>query len=342
MGRVWVFDTNTLGWSHIDPSSEVHIPPGRYLHGCVTSEHPLPQKNPSENASYTAQITSGIAKIPSLVSKGSSPQGPHGSLIICGGLASPEEALADTYTFNILSRAWSPLPSCPAPASSTPPSPPSFALASNRLYLLTHAADLSSATHTLPLSRSTTSDDARGTTELGLTAAAESWTSTPFPTNPLTPGPRPRKGGGLANVTTGNGREYLLYFMGEKASSPATNLEKEADKSAKEEDEVVYLSDVWSYQVPATAMTAAGIKDKTREAMGIATGEGSWAEVKVVAATVEKEGVEEGKAHPGPRGWFAADHVGRGVDGGGVVLWGGRDGRGVEGDGWVVGVGPVR
>ena len=51
------------------------------------------------------------------------------------------------------------------------------------------------------------------------------------------------------------------------------------------------------------------------------------------AATVEspeKEG--EGKAHPGPRGWFAFCGVkgqGKGASGGSVVLWGG-------GAGWVV------
>lgn len=38
--RVWVFDTNRLGWSYVDPASDAEIPPARYLHGGAASEHP--------------------------------------------------------------------------------------------------------------------------------------------------------------------------------------------------------------------------------------------------------------------------------------------------------------
>jgi len=354
MGRVWVFDTNTLGWSHVDPASEAHIPPGRYLHGCATSEHPLPQKNPSENTSYTSQITSGIAKLPSLVAgKGGNIQEPHGSLIICGGLTSPREALNDTYIFNVLTRTWSPLPLFPTSTETgESPCPPSFALANNRLYLLTHSSDLSSTIHTLPLTRSTT-PDARGSTELGLSTSATEWSKVTFPTNPLTPGPRPRKGAGLANITTGNGREYLIYFMGEKTGGTVNKGEEKAEELARGAGEPVYLADFWSYQIPASSpVSAAGIKDKTRNVLGYSSGEGSWAEVGVVARTEEEQlspagggdgrGGDtsvQGKAHPGPRGWFAWDGIPRSVQGNGIVVWGGRNGAkvpGQEADPWVV------
>ena len=327
MGRVWVFDTNTLGWSYIDPSNDASIPPGRFLHGAATSENPLPQKNASEKASYGEQITSTISKIPSLIGKGSTPQEPHGSLIVSGGFTSPTDVLNDVYLFNIITRTWTALPETP----STSLSPPSLALTHNRLYLISSSSDLGSEIHYLPFTPSTYTD-ARGTGETGLTTTQDKWTTLSFPTNPLTPGPRPRKGAGLIPVTTGNGREYLLYIFGERAS---TSGDRSAPKPESTQEETVFWSDMGSYQVPGVNMTAAGIKDATRSAMGIDTGEGSWAEVKI--ATVTEEAETEGKSHPGPRGWFGSCAVGRDVEGGGVVVWGGINGKGeTEGDGWIV------
>ena len=326
MGRVWVFDTNTLAWTYIDPASDASIPPGRYLHGGAGSEHPLPNKNASEKASYGEQIQSAIGNIPKLVGKGSTPQERHGTLVINSGFASQAQLLNDTWTFNIITRTWSPLP--PSPSAS--PSPPSLALTHNRLYLISSSSELGSEIHYLPFTKETY-NDSRGEGEVGLTTAKDEWTTLPFPTNPLTPGPRPRKGAGLILVTTGNGREYLLYFFGERASPPTSEIQSSSD-------DPIFWSDVWSYQVPAQSMTAAGIKDATRSAMRIDTGEGSWAEVKIVTVV---EGDTEGKSHPGPRGWFASSPVGRDIEGGSVVLWGGINGkREVEGDGWIVNVTP--
>ena len=323
MGRVWVFDTNTLGWSYIDPASDASIPPSRYLHSSGASEHPLPNKNASEGAGYSQQLQSAIGKLPGLIGKGSAPQEPHGTLVISSGCDSKSEVLNDIWTFNIISQCWSPLPSSP----STSPYPPSLALTHNRVYLISSSSDLGSEIHYLPFTKETYSDS-RGEGEIGLTTAKNEWTTLSFPTNPLTPGPRPRKGAGLTPVTTGNGREYLLYYFGERGSG----------ESQSSSDDRAFWSDVWSYQVPAQNMTAAGIKDATRSAMGIDTGEGSWAEVNVIPVV---EGDTEGKSHPGPRGWFSSSPVGRDIDGGGVVLWGGVNGKGeVEGDGWIVNVTP--
>ncbi|KAL8875138.1 MAG: hypothetical protein Q9198_006461 [Flavoplaca austrocitrina] len=81
----------------------------------------------------------------------------------------------------------------------------------------------------------------------------------------------------------------------------------------------------------------AGVKDKTRSMMGISTGEGTWAEVKVVPNEDGSGGLEtEGKSHPGPRGWFASCVLGKDFDGSGVVLWGGINAKGeTEGEGWM-------
>ena len=326
MGRVWVFDTNTLAWTYVDPTSDASTPPGRFLHGAATSENPLPNKKASENAGYGEQIQSAIGNLPNLIGKGSLPSEPYGTLVINGGFTSSTQLHNDTWIFNIITRTWSSLP----PSPSTSPYPPSLALTHNRLYLISSSSELGSELHYLPFTKETYSDS-RGEGEVGLTTAKDEWTTLSFPTNPLTPGPRPRKGAGLVPVTTGNGREYLLYFFGERASPTTSDNQPSSD-------DPVFWSDVWSYQVPAQSLTAAGIKDATRSVMGINTGEGSWAEVKIVTVV---EGEIEGKSHPGPRGWFASSPVGRDIDGGGVILWGGINGkREVEGDGWIVNVTP--
>ena len=328
-GRIWVFDTSTLHWSYLDPLSESY-PSARYRHSCVSSELPFSSTNASPTTTYTEQIKSAASKLPSLLSKPTTSTEPHGTLIICGGHSSASELL-DVYTFTIPSQSWSTLPSPPSSSGS----PPSLALASNTLYLIsnsTSSADLGSEIHSLPLIRSTYKD-ARGENDLALTAKQDKWTTTTFPTNPLAPGPRPRKGAGLIPVTTGNGREYLLYFLGEKAAS---SILTETNTS---EDRLFY-SDTFSYQLALPAMSAAGIKDATRSTLGIATGAGTWAEVKIVT-NEEGKGVleKEGKSHPGPRGWFGYAGLGKDVDGAGVVIWGGMNAKGeVEGEGWVVSV----
>ncbi len=84
-------------------------------------------------------------------------------------------------------------------------------------------------------------------------------------------------------------------------------------------------------------MTAASLKDATRQLFGANTGEGEWAEAKVVA-TEEIE--EKGKktSLPGERGGFASAAA-EDLDGGSVVLWGGINGEGERmGDGWMISI----
>ncbi|KAL9577372.1 MAG: hypothetical protein Q9203_007490 [Teloschistes exilis] len=325
-GKVWVFDTESLSWSTLEPSSKNPLPLPRYQHSCVASEHPLPNNNVSDTASYAEQIKSTVSKIPAMIGKASPPREPHGSIIISSGLSSPSsDPMTDVWTFTVATKTWSPLPSIPSA-----PFHPSIAFANNILYTLSGSSDLGSEIHYLQLHASTYKD-ARGTADLDLKPKTPEWSSLPFPTNPLAPGPRPRNGGGLLPVTTGNGRLYLLYFLGEKAAT-------KADDEKKEEAE--YWSGAWTYQVPAVDIMPAGIKDKTRSLMGISTGEGTWSEVKVVPNEEGSGGYEtEGKSHPGPRGWFGSDALGKDFDGGGVVLWGGINAKGeTEGEGWVVSV----
>ncbi|KAG6994180.1 hypothetical protein G7Y79_00046g082310 [Physcia stellaris] len=364
-GRLWIFDTETLHWSFIDPASGTPYPVGRFQHGCVSSEHPLPSNSPDTPAStYKESIQNTLAKVPSLLGKSMTPKEPHGTIILCSGLSSSSsnEALKDAWSFNVLTSTWTELPSLPS--SITFSSAPSIALTHNRLYTITSSSDVGSEMLYLPLPKTVFYDSKASGAEADPNANLQpmfggqekseaekkgDWTTLPFPSNPLAPGPRPRKGAGLVPVTTGNGREYLLYFLGERLASSSSPSKETSEGPASEEP--LYWSDVWSYQTPAQAATASGIKDATRSSLGIATGEGTWAEVTIVADVEEvvESGQDEapekkeagkmetgqggGKSHPGPRGWFGA----AGIDGNGVVLWGGKNAKGeVEGEGWIV------
>ena len=358
-GRVWVFNTTSMRWSYLDPGPGTSYPKGRYQHGGAASEHPLPPDNPgSPAATYGESIAKTLQKVPSLIGKTTVETKPHGTLIVCSGLASLDstEVLTDIWTFDIALRKWTSLPSLPSSADMS--APPSIALTHNRLYAISSStSNVGSELLYLPLPKSSFYDHVTSAAEADPNSTANlqpmfggpeksaqekkgQWTTLPFPTNPLAPGPRPRKGAGLVPITTGNGREYLLYFLGqrlpqssENLTSPTKDTESATDTEAGKE-EPLYWSDIWSYQTPAQSATASGIKDATRSSLGIATGEGTWCEVKVVADVEETKGEEhEGKSHPGPRGWFAS----AGLDGDGVVMWGGRNGKGeTEGDGWSV------
>lgn len=328
-GRVWVFDVTTLRWSYLDPNGAAYPQP-RFSHGGVASQQPLPPGSDGKLQAIGSQIQESISKtLPSLISKPSPPAELHGTLFISSGLSSnASEPLDDIWAFAVASNAWSQLPSAPSKLSY----PPSLATATDHLYLITGSAEVASEIHQLPIPKyllHSTSTDVEDVSDPPL-----SWLTIPFPTNPLTPGPRPRQGAGLLPITTGNGRFYLIYLFGEKASSPV----KKSTKNEEGGGELrTFWSDIFSYQPPASTASPASIKDSTRSTIGVKTGEGTWAEVQVIANEEGSSKVSEGegKSHPGPRGWLASDVV----DGGNIILWGGINGKGeVEGDGWFVNV----
>ncbi|KAK8068947.1 hypothetical protein PG994_005563 [Apiospora phragmitis] len=158
-----------------------------------------------------------------------------------------------------------------------------------------------------------------------------------FPTNPLAPGPRPRENGGLLHVSTGYGRNYLLYFFGERSTSgpPASSGDEEETNSKPTQ-----WSDMWTLQLPSSdvahksttiseAVKPAKIKDAIRAAFGASA---STREVQVQPPG-DVAG-HSGKLHPGPRGFFGYDVTEKKDS---IVVWGGMDAKGeMEGDGWII------
>ncbi|KAF6843877.1 kelch domain-containing protein [Colletotrichum musicola] len=220
-------------------------------------------------------------------------------LVLHGGrTAKDQQASTETWLYNFDTLAWTELPASPAP-------PTAAAFVDNILYTIGTDSAMSGAIHYLDLKSNATEREKPN---------ALGWKTVNFPTNPLTPGPRPREGGALLPVDTGVGRHYLIYMFGKD------------DKSGGED----FYTDIWALQLPSHGFTAAAVKDAIRDKLPrVESGEFSWAEVELVPTEEVKT---EGKAHPGPRGFFGAGAS----DGKSLVFWGGVSAKGKEGDGWLL------
>jgi len=249
------------------------------------------------------------AKFPSLCDHAAVVRG--NNLIIHGGrVSSNADATTDTWSFDMSSRTWIELPPMTRAIYSNgmrASTPPNLAMVDDKLYVISGSADLNCQIYTLDLKED----------------AVREWRSFDF----KKPGPRPRKGAGLMPLSTGMGRTYLLFMLGEKDELPNTG--EGAAKSEEKEPE--YWSGLWSLQLPLTGATPANVKDVARDKLGLDSQESKWAEVEILVE--EETGAMEGKSHPGPRAYFAS----AGVSGTKVALWGGLNPRNeAQGDGWLV------
>lgn len=255
--------------------------------------------------------------------------GDANNIVLYGGVDAAGNELKDVWHCNCLTRMWTQLPEAPV-------SSPNAALVDGVLYIVSETDNVGGDIYYLQIATRNPDDEI-------------SWDSTPFPANPLTPGPSARKTAGLVPVTTGYGRQYLVYLFGALTSNgsqaqPSESAEFPDSSNAPKASAPEYCSDVWTYQLPSSdpevkatsnfteALKPAKIKDKIREALGIDDGKHSWCEVEVLPPAELPE--SEGKVHPGPRASFAS---GATPDGHSVVIWGGVNPKGeMESDGWVI------
>ncbi|CAD0039853.1 unnamed protein product [Aureobasidium pullulans] len=231
--------------------------------------------------------------------------------------------LNDTWFFDMIAHTWTQLPDSPEHSESV-------AFADGTLYMITNSpAEGITHVYRLEIGDSVPAPgSAHGLQWQRITNSTEV---------PSSAGPGARTGGSLIPVTTGYGRLYLVYFFGSRevhvdAESPGKSVESsEAPRP--------FESDLWTYQLPSkstkptswTDFKPAAIKDTIRDKLGYKSGGYEWAEIEVQAT--EQSG-HEGKVHPGPRGFFAADVA---SDGRSVVMWGGDNARGEkEADGWLI------
>lgn len=246
------------------------------------------------------------------------------SIILYGGVDSSGDYASDLWKFNVASRIWTQLPTAPVSTSNA-------TLTKGQLWLISGSDPISGKLHHLSIS----THGEEGST----------WESFSFPTNPLAPGPRARNNGALLPLTTGWGRNYLIYLLGAKYHSEKDSTTTNPEDVTQEKD-VTQFSDAWAIQIPSSdlepkpalslkeAIKPAKIKDAIRHALGAETGHLQWAEAIVQPLSDKELNETDGKLHPGPRAFFGADVTEHGDE---IVFWGGIDARGERaGDGWIV------
>ncbi|KAF1834910.1 hypothetical protein BDW02DRAFT_568601 [Decorospora gaudefroyi] len=243
-------------------------------------------------------------------------------VLLFGGIDGSGDNASDLWQFDVAARYWTQLPTAPVATFNA-------ALANGQLWLISGSDPMSSQLHHLSISSS--SEDRK-------------WESFTFPTNPLAPGPRARHDGALIPISTGWGRNYLIYLLGARNDSPSNSSTTKLE-DPNHADEVTQFSDTWALQIPSSdleakpsiplknAINPAKIKDAIRSALGADTGHLSWAEAVVQVPSDRQLEEEDGKLHPGPRAFFGADVMDKCHS---VVFWGGVDAKGERiGDGWV-------
>ena len=299
-GTVHVFSTLSKKWTTLTPQKGPATSgiPGPRIHASITSTiHPAPQEELRTSTEF------------------------HGTLILHGGYSGDGKPLRDTWAFDVSSRIWSRWPELPRPS-------PDSAAGDGRVYCtesrLWRVGDSSGQMAYLEISRDIV-DDFSGKSEIGITPKTGKWevltsgattsNSTEKNKGPTAKAddlsvPQSRKGAGFLPVTSGAGREYLLYFLGENASS----------------------SDIWTFQIASDKLSPANVKDRIRSAVGANTGEHAWARCDVVQASKTEGELER----PAALAEFAAD-VWSDFGGGAVIIWGGKgDGGMVKNEGWVI------
>lgn len=298
-GRVWVYDTMSKHWSFLDPVKGSMFPAPRSYHAAAATEYPLAAPN------MKAEVQLGPTEPDA-----------HGTIFIHGGCPGSGRE-ADVWAFDVASATWRQFPPAPGP----PRGGASLCFTRNRLYRyggFDGKVELGGKIDYLDIIVST-HDDHSGTGEVAVTPMNDKWETIDVPEDDKAPGSR--SVAGLQAVTTGQGRNYLILFLGEAKPS-----------SAGHEAAGEYWDDVWSFQIRPDGMTAASFKDAARQMVGAKTRESTWAPVEVPQSSTS-EGVADS---PGARGWFASA---AGGDFGAekIVLWGGvKEDNSRAGDGWVL------
>ncbi|ORY17767.1 hypothetical protein BCR34DRAFT_7213 [Clohesyomyces aquaticus] len=319
-GRIWVYSTVSNTWTFLDPAEGSLLPSHRTGHAAASSELPGPkgvmfkEKAPQQPAD------------PSKVVPEPADEDTWGTIFIVGGRnVATRELLNDAVAFDIRTRTWSNIPT----PLGQPREGASLALQGDRLYRFggkgveTYASGGMECIDVSPVWKHA---------EGGTTPLTSGWSwgelshikGAGAGADAETQAPPARSEAGLVDVTTGQGRQYLLAIGGQ-GEGYARDL---------------FFDDIWAFQILSEKQTAASIKDATRREIRKDTHEAQWSEV--VYRHVDDRGDEEKevpgqpKKGVGVRGHFAVAK-GTEVDGASVVVWGGVDASGrVLGDGWLV------
>lgn len=298
-GAVWEYDTKFNQWSRLTPVKGSPYPQARSYHSSASTAHPLPSSEDHTEAAH-----------------GDIDPERHGTVFIHAGCTASGR-LSDLWGFDVAARTWAQFPDAPGEARGGT----SLAFTQDRLYRyggFDGKMELGGQIDYIQFT-TTTFHDQGGRGELAVVSATGKWET--IKSSPDSPIPGNRSVAGLQAVTTGQGRNYLVLFLGERAPS-----------SSGHEGAGRFWDDVWSFQLRPQGMTAASFKDATRELVGAKTGENSWAPVDIPESSMTG-GTQDA---PGQLGWFASAQ-GHDLDPGSIVLWGGvKSDNSRAQDGWIL------
>ncbi|KUI61052.1 Leucine-zipper-like transcriptional regulator 1 [Cytospora mali] len=346
-GRVWVFDTKTHLWSYLDPllpaaeplspafaDKRHHYPAARSYHSAAGVDQPrdFETRRKVETWAEWAQGDSNVRGTPQRPIVGNVASNSrdedddgYGTFIIHSGCFAEGGRANDTWAFDIRSRldcldlvvddfseatgerdvvlsargGWKSIFPDQLPGSP--------------------AAPLVAAAEGAPPVAEATTGEEDAAVPLKAEAAEPNW-------------PGNRSVAGMQTVTMGGpgGREYLVLLLGERDPSEAGH-----EAAGK------FWDDIWAYELPRPTMASSALGAVFgRARSGSRTldrpAEGKWFRVETEAYDDDDEAAAEG---PGPRGWFAAGHMGE-LEERGVLIWGGVDGTNKRlGDGWILRLG---
>lgn len=317
-GRVWVFDTKSRRWSFHDPAADAPYPQPRHSHAAVASDEPGPAKSPEGTVDVLEQDEDPSRTVPEPVDEDT-----WGTFFIHGGKVvkeGGEETLNDVWAFDIATRTWFTLP--PAPTIETMSSGAVLAVSQGHLVRVCEAkteGEMQLRVDNLDVSelfKVHQRGDAFNKVELP--SLLSEWSTTMFPDGPL--------GGSLcvANVSSPNGKEYLLLFAGAGMQEASTEDEKLLPA----------MSGIVALEVTVGGLTRA--QDPEAEDVPLVK-----RMLKVDPTFVDAYGdpVESGSsAQKRLEGRTAfAFASGSEADGSHLVIWGGKNGNGgVSDDGYMI------
>ncbi|KAI9833163.1 MAG: hypothetical protein M1819_003786 [Sarea resinae] len=393
-GRVWIFDTGTGTWSYLDPAPGSPYPPARSYHASAATEYPPNPKHQQGALKFSLQFNLSEDTAAETSGEHLATAVEYGTLFIHAGCPSSGR-LSDLWALDLASRVWVRFADAPGsarggtslvtaqerlyrfggfdgqselggqldvlePFSSSGPVAAAAAAAKRNendgagdavpfLLLQPVTAEWKS----FVFSPTQLSPDKVTTT---ITTPSQDNDTPPPP--PLTDVPGPRSVAGLHVLSTGQGRTYLVLFLGERSPSP---------RSLGHDAAGAFWDDVWCFQLPTRgAASAARWKDAARWIFG-AKDEAKWARVRIAGggsegsetdtndklldvdkkdagpddvsqSPHEPETGKKGAQGPGARGWFASA-MDADVDPSSIFLWGGVDSKNERlGDAWVLSV----
>ena len=346
-GRVWVFDTRSHAWSHLDPAPAVKggaiipHPAPRSYHCAAATDRPRDfaiarPKQPEGWQEWALGDTSktGIPQAPIVGNVAEDAvdeeSDGYGTFFVHGGCVTGGDRTNDIWSFDVRTRTWSELPAAPGPARGGA----AICISKSRLFRFggfDGKTEIGGQIDFLHLEVETFNDKGskgevairpRGGWQIILENNVDA-SSTEIPIESSQAWPAPRSVASLEALTIGGGSEYLVLTMGE--GDPSSQGHAGAGK---------FFDDVWMFQVPPLGMSAASVTAAFLGAVGRKTGEGKW--TKVDLSPYDDDIDDE---LPAPRGWLASAPMGD-LDESGILIWGGlgEDNQRL-GDGWILRLG---